>query len=116
MIGSGDRSKGKKRTVENQRGLWSGRKAYLEILSNLTNETLEGELADEQLGRLLVTPNFTESDGTGPETMGLLHTTSCVLYVGLELGRHWQWQYGETHGCSLASRRLGSELLTGSLA
>ena len=48
----------------------------LEILSNLTNETLEGELADEQLRALLVATDFTESDGTGPETMGLLHTAS----------------------------------------
>ena len=48
----------------------------LEILSNLTDETLEGELADEQLRALLVATDFTESDGTGPETMGLLHTAS----------------------------------------
>jgi hypothetical protein len=27
-----------------------------EILSNLTNETLEGQLADQELSRLLVTP------------------------------------------------------------
>ncbi len=37
----------------------------LEVLGDLTNETLEGQLADEQLGRLLVTTNLTESDGTG---------------------------------------------------
>jgi hypothetical protein len=53
--------------------------AYLEVLSNLTNKTLEGEFADEQLGRLLVSPDFTERDGTGAEAMGLLHTTSCSL-------------------------------------
>ena len=39
-------------------------KIRLEVLSNLTNETLEGELADEQLGGLLVTTDFTQSDGT----------------------------------------------------
>ena len=36
----------------------------LEVLGNLTNQTLEGELADEELGALLVTTNLAESDGT----------------------------------------------------
>ena len=47
----------------------------LEVLGNLTDEALEGELADEQLGGLLVLTDLTESDGTGPVAMGLLHTT-----------------------------------------
>ena len=47
----------------------------LEVLSDLTDETLEGELADEQLGGLLVAPDFTERDGSGPETMRLLDTS-----------------------------------------
>ena len=45
-----------------------------EVLSDLTDKTLEGELADEKLGRLLVSSDLTESDGTGPVTMGLLHS------------------------------------------
>ena len=49
---------------------------HLEVLCNLTNQTLERELADEELRRLLVPTDFTESDGTGPEAMGLLHATS----------------------------------------
>ncbi len=36
----------------------------LEILGNLTNKTLERELSDQELGRLLVTTDFTESDGS----------------------------------------------------
>jgi len=36
----------------------------LEVLGNLTNETLEGKLADQKLGGLLVAANLTESDGT----------------------------------------------------
>ena len=36
----------------------------LEVLRDLTDETLEGELADEELGRLLVATDLTESDGT----------------------------------------------------
>ena len=73
----------------------------LEVLSDLTNETLEGQLADQELSGLLVTPgrqericmshrlwdqyiksvipNLTKSDGTGAEPVGLLDTTSGVL-------------------------------------
>jgi hypothetical protein len=40
---------------------------------------LEWEFANQELSRLLVTTNFTESDGSGPEAMGLLDTTSGSL-------------------------------------
>ena len=46
----------------------------LEVLSDLPDEPLEGQLADEQLGRLLVTPDLTESDCAGPVPMRLLHS------------------------------------------
>lgn len=36
----------------------------LEVLSNFTNKTLEGQLADQELSALLVTTDFTQSDGT----------------------------------------------------
>ena len=36
----------------------------LEVLSDFTNKTLEWELADQELGGLLVATDFTESDGT----------------------------------------------------
>lgn len=39
-------------------------KIRLEVLSDLTDETLEGEFADEELGRLLVATDLTKSDGT----------------------------------------------------
>jgi histone H3 len=67
----------------------------LEVLGNLTDETLEGELADQKLSGLLVATNLTESDGTGLITVGLLDTAS--------------------GGGGLAGS-LGSELLAGSLA
>ena len=35
----------------------------LEVLSNFTDQTLEGELADQELGGLLVTTDFTENGG-----------------------------------------------------
>ena len=67
----------------------------LEVLGDLTDETLEGELADEEVGRLLVTTDLTESDGTGAVTVGLLDAAG--------------------GGGTLASG-LGGELLAGSLA
>lgn len=36
----------------------------LEVLGDLTDETLEWELADQKLGGLLVATDLTESDGT----------------------------------------------------
>jgi len=41
-------------------------------LSDFTDETLEGQLADEKLSALLVATDFTEGDGTGAEAMRLL--------------------------------------------
>ena len=71
----------------------------LEVLSDFTNETLEGELADEELRRLLVATNLAKGDGTGAEAMGLLDTTG--------RGRG---------GGGLARCGLGGELLTRGLA
>ena len=67
----------------------------LEVLSDLTDETLEGELAEEELGRLLVATDLTESDGTRLVAVRLLDTTG-------------RW-------CGLASSLRG-ELLTWGLA
>jgi histone H3 len=47
----------------------------LEVLGDLTNETLERELSDEELSRLLVATDLTESDGTRLIAMRLLDTT-----------------------------------------
>ena len=48
---------------------------YLKVLRNFTDETLEGELADEQLRALLVPTDLTKSDRTRAEAVRLLHTT-----------------------------------------
>ena len=53
----------------------------LEVLRDFTNETLEGELPDKELGGLLVAPDFTEGDRAGPEAMGLLDTSGSSLNV-----------------------------------
>jgi hypothetical protein len=56
--------------------------AHLEVLRDLTDETLEGQLADEELSRLLVATDLAEGDRSGTEAMGLLHTTSGGLQDG----------------------------------
>ena len=45
----------------------------LEVLGDLPHQALEGQLADEQLGGLLVPPDLTEGHGTGPVPVGLLN-------------------------------------------
>jgi len=48
----------------------------LEVLCDFTDETLERKLADEELSRLLVTTNLTESDSSWLVSVGLLDTSS----------------------------------------
>jgi hypothetical protein len=47
----------------------------LEVLGNLTDKALEGQLADEELSRLLVATDLTESDGSGLVAVRLLDTS-----------------------------------------
>ena len=47
-------------------------KIGLEILSNLTDETLKGQLAYQQFSTFLVTTDLSKSDRSRPVTMGLL--------------------------------------------
>ena len=49
----------------------------LEILSDFSHKTLEGQLADQQLGGFLVTTDLTKSDCTRPVTMRFLDSTGC---------------------------------------
>ena len=48
----------------------------LEVLGDLTDKTLEGQLADEELSGLLVSPDLTESHSSGPVSVGLLDSSS----------------------------------------
>lgn len=50
-------------------------KIALKVLGNLTNKSLERELADQELRRLLVATDLTKSDGTRLISMRLLDTT-----------------------------------------
>jgi hypothetical protein len=47
-------------------------KITLEVLGDLTHETLKGKLADEQIRRLLVATDLTKRYGSGAVTVGLL--------------------------------------------
>ena len=47
----------------------------LEVLGNLTNKALEGQLANEELSGLLVTTDLTESDCTWAISVGFFNTT-----------------------------------------
>ena len=60
------------RLLEGEDGGGLEAEVRLEVLGDLADEALEGELADEELGGLLVLADLTESDGTGPVAVGLL--------------------------------------------
>jgi len=75
----------------------------LEVLSNLTNETLKWQLSDQKLGGLLVTTDLTESDGSWLVSVGLLDTS-----------RRWCGFTGSLRS-KLLTRSLASSRLAGSL-
>jgi hypothetical protein len=52
---------------------------YLEVLGDLTDETLEWEFTDEEFRRLLIPTNLAQCDGTRAEPVWLLHATSRSL-------------------------------------
>ena len=80
MIGNGGQSERAQHRVSYRRVICkTGETTNLEILSDFTNKSLEGQLADEKLGRLLVPTNLAEGDGTRPEAVRLLHTAGCGL-------------------------------------
>ena len=76
MIGNGGQSKGAQYRVSYRRVICKTGETNLEILCNFPDQPLERQLPDQQLRGLLVTSDFTKSDSSGPEAMGLLDTTS----------------------------------------
>jgi len=67
----------------------------LEVLGDLADEALEGELPDEELGTLLVPTDLAKGDGSGAVPVGLLDSTG---------------------GGGALTGGLGGELLPGGLA
>jgi len=72
----------------------------LEVLGDLTNQTLEWKLSDQKLGGLLITTDLTESDRSWLVSVGLLDTSG---------------RWGRLAG-SLGSKLLTRSLSTGGLA
>ena len=83
------------RLLEGENGGALEAKVGLEVLGDLADETLERELADQELGRLLVATDLTERDGTRAVTVRLLDAAG---------------------GRGGLARRLGGELLARGLA
>lgn len=75
----------------------------LKVLGDLTDQTLEGQFADQQLGGLLVATDLTQSHGTRLVTVGLLHSAG---------GRG---TFAGSLGCQLLARGLPSSGLASSL-
>ena len=76
----------------------------LEVLGDLTDQTLEGELSDQEFGRLLVSSDLSKSDGSWSVTMRFLHSASGWGALSGSFGRQLlSW--------SLASSRFTGGLL-----
>jgi len=79
-------------------------KVTLEVLCNFPHETLEGKLADEKVGRLLVPTDLTKGDGSWAVPVGLLHASGGRGGLASCLG-------GELFAWGLASGGLACGLL-----
>ena len=79
----------------------------LKILGDFANQTLEWQLADEQLGRFLVSADLTQSDSAGTVSVWLLHATS-LWWHGILTGS----LRGQQLARGLAAGRLASGLLS----
>lgn len=76
----------------------------LEVLSNLTHQALEGQLANQELSGLLVAADLTKSNSARPEPVWLLDTTTGRNILAGSLG-------GDGLAGSLASSGLTCSLL-----
>ena len=80
-------------------------KVSLEVLSDLSHQALEGQLADEQLGGLLVPPDLSQGHGSGPVPMWLLDASGSRGALASSLG-------GQLLAGSLTSGRFTCSLLS----
>lgn len=76
----------------------------LEVLRDLADQSLEGELAHQQLSRLLVSADLAKSHGSGAVSVRLLHSSGSRSALTSRLG-------GELLSGSLSSGRLSRSLL-----
>ncbi len=63
----------------------------LEVLSDFSHQTLEGQLADQQLGGLLIATDLSQSHGAGPVAMRFFDAAGgrSALTGGFGSGRLW---------------------------
>ena len=90
--------------LEGQDGGSLESKVTLEVLGNLTDKTLERQLADEKVSGLLVTADLTKSDGSRSVSVGLLDSSGGGGRLAGSLG-------GELLARSLSSGGLAGGLL-----
>ena len=76
----------------------------LEVLGDFTNKTLEWQFPDQEFSALLVTSDFTESDGSWPVSVWFLYSSSGWGTLTSSLG-------GQLFSWSLSSGRFSSCLL-----
>ena len=57
-----------------------------EVLSDFTDQSLEGQFSDQKFCALLVSPDLTESDGSWPVSVWFLDSTSCRCALTSGLG------------------------------
>ena len=84
----------------------------LEVLGDLSHQTLEGQLAEKELGGLLVLPDVTESHSARPVSVGLLDSSSGWGRLPSSLGG--QMLPGSLSSSGFPSGLLGSCHLLGS--
>ena len=89
-----------RRLLERHDGRGLEAEVRLEVLGDLADEALERELAEEELGRLLVATDLTERDSARAVAVGLLHAAG---------------SRGGLAGC-LGGERLAGRLAAGRLA
>ncbi len=75
----------------------------LEVLGDLTDQPLEGELADQKLRALLVAADLSQRHGSGSVSVGLFHSSGS------------RSRFPSSLGGQLLSRRLSSGRFAGSL-
>ena len=78
----------------------------LEILGDLTDEALEGKLADKKFGALLIAADLSEGDSTGSVSMRFLHSSRGRGTLSGCFGR--QLLSGSFPSSRFASRLLGT--------
>ena len=74
-----------------------------EVLGNFSHQTLEGQFADQEFSALLVTSDFSQSDGSWPVSVGFLDTTGS------------RGGFSGSLGCQLFTWGLASSRFTGGL-